>query len=139
MPPKKRTTRTSPATTTTTSTPMTYAQIQALIERGVAAALAEHDADRSRNGDDIYDLGTGERRQVSTVLSSLKASLITREMLPNTSLILELFCDELKELITHFIPMISFKLLVQHISNYRYGKRISLFYQHMNVHILLPQ
>ncbi|GJX37190.1 hypothetical protein Tco_0250493 [Tanacetum coccineum] len=62
MPPKKRTTRTSPATTTTTSTPMTDAQIQALIERGMAAALAECDADRSRNGDDSHDSGTGRGR-----------------------------------------------------------------------------
>ncbi|GJZ23715.1 putative reverse transcriptase domain-containing protein [Tanacetum coccineum] len=67
MPPKKRTTRASPATTTTTSTPMTNAQIQALIERGVAAALTERDADRSRNGNDSHDSGTGRRRQVSNV------------------------------------------------------------------------
>ncbi|GJU95751.1 putative reverse transcriptase domain-containing protein [Tanacetum coccineum] len=33
----------------------------------VAAVLAEHDADRSRNGDDSHDSGTGERRQASTV------------------------------------------------------------------------
>ncbi|GJZ46549.1 putative reverse transcriptase domain-containing protein [Tanacetum coccineum] len=68
MAPKKRTTRASPATTTTpTSTPMTDAQIQALIEQGVAAALAKRDADRSRNGNDSHDSGTGGRRQVSTV------------------------------------------------------------------------
>ncbi|GJQ91006.1 hypothetical protein Tco_0002145 [Tanacetum coccineum] len=36
------------------------------------------------------------------VVYSLKASSITRRMLPNTSLILELLCDELKKLITHF-------------------------------------
>ncbi|GKC90131.1 hypothetical protein Tco_1150780, partial [Tanacetum coccineum] len=35
-------------------------------------------------------------------------------MLSNTSRTLELFCDELKKLITHFIPMISLKLLVEH-------------------------
>ncbi|GJW04512.1 putative reverse transcriptase domain-containing protein [Tanacetum coccineum] len=34
---------------------------------GVAAALAERDVDRSRNGDDSHDSGTGGRRQVSTV------------------------------------------------------------------------
>ncbi|GJV94352.1 putative reverse transcriptase domain-containing protein [Tanacetum coccineum] len=67
MPPKKRTTRASPATTTTTSTPMTDAQIQALIGRGVAAALAESNADRSRNGDDNHDSGTRGRRQMSNV------------------------------------------------------------------------
>ncbi|GJV87031.1 retrotransposon protein, putative, ty1-copia subclass [Tanacetum coccineum] len=33
----------------------------------VAAALTEHDADRSRNGNDNHDSGTGERRHVSTV------------------------------------------------------------------------
>ncbi|GJV08087.1 hypothetical protein Tco_1345743 [Tanacetum coccineum] len=38
-----------------------------LIERGVAAVLAECDADRSRNGDDRYDSGTDRRRQESTV------------------------------------------------------------------------
>ncbi|GJW19304.1 putative reverse transcriptase domain-containing protein [Tanacetum coccineum] len=62
MAPKRRTT-----TTTTTSTPMTDSQLKALIARGVANALAERDADRSRNGDDSHDSGTGGRRQVSTV------------------------------------------------------------------------
>ncbi|GJZ86237.1 reverse transcriptase domain-containing protein, partial [Tanacetum coccineum] len=33
----------------------------------VADALAEHKVNRSINGDDIHDSGTGERRQVSTV------------------------------------------------------------------------
>nr|GEU85586.1 reverse transcriptase domain-containing protein [Tanacetum cinerariifolium] len=35
-------------------------------QAGVAAALVEHDADRSRNGDNSNDLGTGGRRQVTT-------------------------------------------------------------------------
>ncbi|GJU94979.1 hypothetical protein Tco_1319735 [Tanacetum coccineum] len=62
MAPKRRT-----ATISTTTTPMTDAQIKALIARGVANALAERDADRSRNADDNHDSGTSERRQVSTV------------------------------------------------------------------------
>ncbi|GJW31094.1 putative reverse transcriptase domain-containing protein [Tanacetum coccineum] len=62
MAPKRRT-----ATTTTTSTPMTDAQIKALIARGIADALAERDTDRSRNGDDNHDLGTDGRRNVSNV------------------------------------------------------------------------
>nr|GEX24428.1 hypothetical protein [Tanacetum cinerariifolium] len=62
MAPKIRTTRATPATTTTLTTTVTDAQHQALIHRGVAAALAEHDADRSRNGDNSNDSGTGERR-----------------------------------------------------------------------------
>nr|GFA00428.1 putative reverse transcriptase domain-containing protein [Tanacetum cinerariifolium] len=50
MAPKKRTTRATPATTTTPTTTVTNAQLQALINRGVAAALAERDANRSKNG-----------------------------------------------------------------------------------------
>nr|GEX09877.1 putative reverse transcriptase domain-containing protein [Tanacetum cinerariifolium] len=38
----------------------------ALIDRGVAAALAERDTDRSRNGDNINDSGTCGRRKMTT-------------------------------------------------------------------------
>ncbi|GKD95561.1 hypothetical protein Tco_1379458 [Tanacetum coccineum] len=58
----KRTTRSTLATTTTT-TPMTDAQLKALIDQGVADALAACDADRSQNGKDNHDSGTGVRRQ----------------------------------------------------------------------------
>ncbi|GJT02353.1 reverse transcriptase domain-containing protein [Tanacetum coccineum] len=66
MPPKKRT-----ATTTTTTTPMTDSQLKALIAQGVADALAERDADRSRNGDDSHDSGTGGRRQAPPTRNAL--------------------------------------------------------------------
>ncbi|GJY70105.1 reverse transcriptase domain-containing protein [Tanacetum coccineum] len=59
MPPKKRT-----AITTTTTTPMTDAQLKALIAQGVADALAECDADRSRNGDDSHDSRSDRRRRM---------------------------------------------------------------------------
>ncbi|GJV71748.1 putative reverse transcriptase domain-containing protein [Tanacetum coccineum] len=59
----KRTTRSTPATTTTTTTPVTDAQLKALIDQGVVDALEAHDADRSRNGEDSHDSGTGVRRQ----------------------------------------------------------------------------
>ncbi|GJT49996.1 reverse transcriptase domain-containing protein [Tanacetum coccineum] len=50
-----------------TTTPMTNAAIKGLIAQGVADALAEYEANRSsRNGDDIHDSGSGERRQVPT-------------------------------------------------------------------------
>ncbi|GKA41809.1 hypothetical protein Tco_0734469, partial [Tanacetum coccineum] len=65
MVPKKRTTRASPATTTTT-TPITNAQLKVLIDQGVADALAVCDADRSRNGDDSHNSGTGSRRTERT-------------------------------------------------------------------------
>nr|GEY94314.1 hypothetical protein [Tanacetum cinerariifolium] len=48
-----RTTRATPATTTTPTTTITNAQLHALIDRGIAAALAERDADRSRNGSSL--------------------------------------------------------------------------------------
>ncbi|GJV69937.1 hypothetical protein Tco_1485446 [Tanacetum coccineum] len=68
MSPRKRTTRVSPAITTTpTSTPVTDAQLRILIKRGVAVVLAERDVNRSRNGDDSHDLGTGGRRQTSII------------------------------------------------------------------------
>ncbi|GKD71911.1 hypothetical protein Tco_1326001 [Tanacetum coccineum] len=57
MAPRKRT-----ATKTTTSTPMTDAQLKALIAQGISNALVEYDADRSRNGNDSHDSGTGSRR-----------------------------------------------------------------------------
>ncbi|GKG35038.1 hypothetical protein Tco_0440192, partial [Tanacetum coccineum] len=50
-------------TATTTTTPMTDAQLKALIDQGVTDALAACDADRSRNDEDSYDSGTGVRRQ----------------------------------------------------------------------------
>nr|GEU42292.1 putative reverse transcriptase domain-containing protein [Tanacetum cinerariifolium] len=66
MAPKKRTTRATPATTTTPTTTVTDAQLQDLIDRGVAAALVERDADRSRDGDNSYGSGTDGRREVHT-------------------------------------------------------------------------
>ncbi|GKG30351.1 hypothetical protein Tco_0420249, partial [Tanacetum coccineum] len=57
----KRTTRASSATTTTT-TPVINAQLKALIDQGVANALAARDTDRSRNGDDSHNSGTGSKR-----------------------------------------------------------------------------
>ncbi|GKE63106.1 hypothetical protein Tco_1513473 [Tanacetum coccineum] len=65
MAPNKRTTRASPVTTTTTPTPVTNAQLKALINQGVADALAARNADRSMNGDDNHNLVTGVRRQAA--------------------------------------------------------------------------
>nr|GEW39228.1 putative reverse transcriptase domain-containing protein [Tanacetum cinerariifolium] len=60
----KRTTRSTPATTTTTTTtPVTNAQLKALTDQDVVDALAACDADRSRNGKDSHDFGTGMRKE----------------------------------------------------------------------------
>ncbi|GKB28134.1 hypothetical protein Tco_0867535 [Tanacetum coccineum] len=61
----KRATRSTPVTTTpaptaTTTTSVTNAQLQAMIDQGVTAALAARDA--NRNGDDSHTLGTDDRR-----------------------------------------------------------------------------
>ncbi|GJR87336.1 hypothetical protein Tco_0211347 [Tanacetum coccineum] len=45
-------------------TPMTDAQIKALISQGVADAFAEHETNRSRNSDDSHDLGGDGRRKM---------------------------------------------------------------------------
>ncbi|GJY93227.1 reverse transcriptase domain-containing protein [Tanacetum coccineum] len=46
-----------------TTTPMTDAQIKALIAQGVSDALTEYEATRnSRNGDDSHESGSGVRR-----------------------------------------------------------------------------
>ncbi|GJS29418.1 protein FAR1-related sequence 5 [Tanacetum coccineum] len=63
MAPKRRTTRLNPSATPTpvtdthTTTSVTNAQIQAMINEGVTAALAARDA--TRNGDDSHTSGTG--------------------------------------------------------------------------------
>ncbi|GJV06590.1 hypothetical protein Tco_1344246 [Tanacetum coccineum] len=63
MPPRKTPrTRTTPATETTTTTSVTNAQLKALIEQGVADDLAARDTNRSMNGDDSHNSGTGVRR-----------------------------------------------------------------------------
>ncbi|GJZ64011.1 hypothetical protein Tco_0620432 [Tanacetum coccineum] len=66
MEPKKRTTRlnpeTTPAATAATTTTITNAQLQAMIDQGVDAALATRDANRSTNGEDSHNSGTGIRR-----------------------------------------------------------------------------
>ncbi|GKA73178.1 reverse transcriptase domain-containing protein [Tanacetum coccineum] len=59
--------RASLATTTTTTTSVTNAHLKALINQGVADALAARDADRSMNGDDSHNSGMGVRRQAPLV------------------------------------------------------------------------
>ncbi|GJZ69479.1 hypothetical protein Tco_0633029 [Tanacetum coccineum] len=51
-----------PTRTTTTTTPMTDAQIKALIAQGVATALAKYEAYRNNgNGNDSHESGSGKR------------------------------------------------------------------------------
>nr|GFB64988.1 reverse transcriptase domain-containing protein [Tanacetum cinerariifolium] len=63
MAPKRTTRSTLAKTTTTTTTSVTNAQLKALIDQGIANALAARDANRSQNGEDSHDSGMGARRQ----------------------------------------------------------------------------
>ncbi|GJX67759.1 putative reverse transcriptase domain-containing protein [Tanacetum coccineum] len=58
----KRATRSNIAPETTNTTSVTNAQLQAMIDQGVTAALAARDANRSTNSDDSHNSGTGVRR-----------------------------------------------------------------------------
>ncbi|GJU19900.1 putative reverse transcriptase domain-containing protein [Tanacetum coccineum] len=55
----KRATRSNTAPKTTTTTTVTNAQLQAMIKKGITAALAARDANRSTNGDDRHVSGIG--------------------------------------------------------------------------------
>ncbi|GJX37782.1 reverse transcriptase domain-containing protein [Tanacetum coccineum] len=56
----KRATRSTPVTENPTTTTVTNAQLQAMIDQGVTAALAARDA--NRNGDDSHTSGMGARK-----------------------------------------------------------------------------
>nr|GEX57687.1 hypothetical protein [Tanacetum cinerariifolium] len=58
----KRTTRSIAEQETINATSVTNAQLQAMFDRGVTAALAARDALRSTNGDDSHNSRTGVRR-----------------------------------------------------------------------------
>ncbi|GJR94182.1 hypothetical protein Tco_0266356 [Tanacetum coccineum] len=62
----KRATRSNTAPKTTNTTSVTNAQLQAMIDQGITTALAARDANRSTNGDDNHNLGTGVRRTERT-------------------------------------------------------------------------
>ncbi|GKF51415.1 hypothetical protein Tco_0147882 [Tanacetum coccineum] len=64
---QKRTTRSNTTPETTNTTSVTNAQLQATIDQGVTAALAARDANRSTNGDDSHNSGTGVRRTEQTI------------------------------------------------------------------------
>ncbi|GJZ57502.1 putative reverse transcriptase domain-containing protein [Tanacetum coccineum] len=62
----KRATRSNTAPETTNTTYVTNAQLQAMIDQGVTAALAARDADRTTNDDDSHISGMGVRRTERT-------------------------------------------------------------------------
>ncbi|GJW81051.1 putative reverse transcriptase domain-containing protein [Tanacetum coccineum] len=62
----KRATRSNTASEITNTTSVTNAQLQAMIDQGVTAALVARDADRNTNDDDSHNSGTGVRRTEQT-------------------------------------------------------------------------
>ncbi|GJT96243.1 putative reverse transcriptase domain-containing protein [Tanacetum coccineum] len=77
MAPKKRTTRLNPETTTTTpaTTSVTNAQLKAMIDQGITAALAARDA--NTNGVDSHNSGTCVRRNERATQNQVKFSTCT--------------------------------------------------------------
>ncbi|GJZ15072.1 putative reverse transcriptase domain-containing protein [Tanacetum coccineum] len=73
----KRTTRSTPVVTTTTTTTVTDAHHKALIDQGIANALATRDAGRSQNGEDNHDSSTGVRRHAPLAQNQIKFSTCT--------------------------------------------------------------
>nr|GEU80214.1 hypothetical protein [Tanacetum cinerariifolium] len=88
---KEKSTRASPATTTTTTTLVTNAQLKALIDQGVADALAARNADRSMNGDDSHNSGKGvmgliqcfEKRETVFHTATVQSHKTLKKMMTN--------------------------------------------------------
>ncbi|GJW26906.1 hypothetical protein Tco_0040717 [Tanacetum coccineum] len=62
----KRAMRSNTAPETTTTTTVTNAQLQAMINQGVTTVLAARDADKNTNGDDSHNSRAGVRRTEQT-------------------------------------------------------------------------
>ncbi|GJU74680.1 reverse transcriptase domain-containing protein [Tanacetum coccineum] len=87
----KRATRSTPVTTTpaptaTTTTSVTNAQLQAMIDQGVTAALAARDA--NRNGDDSHTSGMGGRRteRITIALWKIRLKKMTDKYCPRNEM-----------------------------------------------------
>nr|GEZ75587.1 hypothetical protein [Tanacetum cinerariifolium] len=78
----KRTTRSTTDQETVNATSVTNAQLQAMIDQGVAAALAARDALRSTNGDDSHNSGTGVRRTERATRECTYADFLKSQPLP---------------------------------------------------------
>ncbi|GKB91677.1 putative reverse transcriptase domain-containing protein [Tanacetum coccineum] len=68
----KRATRSNIAPEITNTTSVTNAQLQAMINQGVTAALAARDADRNTNGDDSHISGAGAQKELPVYHNGLK-------------------------------------------------------------------
>ncbi|GKD10298.1 hypothetical protein Tco_1189983 [Tanacetum coccineum] len=93
MTPKKK-------TASNTTTPMTNAQLKELIAQGGADALAKIEANRSINGDESHDIGTGIRRPVQvareyTYSDFLKCQPLNFKGTEGVVIELELMCDRM--------------------------------------------
>ncbi|GJQ90248.1 hypothetical protein Tco_0001387 [Tanacetum coccineum] len=96
----KRTTRARPAPeTTTTTTSVTNAQLQAMIDQGVTTALAARDANRA--GDDSHTSGMGVRRtkRVARECSDVELALLCVRMFPEESDKVERYVGGLPDMI----------------------------------------
>ncbi|GJV34381.1 putative reverse transcriptase domain-containing protein [Tanacetum coccineum] len=86
------------------TTSVTNAQLQAMINQGVTAALAARDADRNTNGDDSHISGAGDLKMKSTDLTSYtqrfqELALLCGRMFPEESDKIEKYVGVLPDMI----------------------------------------
>nr|GEY38882.1 hypothetical protein [Tanacetum cinerariifolium] len=78
----KRTARSTTDQETINATSVTNAQLQAMIDQGVTAALAARDALRSTNRDDSHNSGTGVRRTERATHECINTNFLNCQPLP---------------------------------------------------------
>ncbi|GJW55427.1 putative reverse transcriptase domain-containing protein [Tanacetum coccineum] len=116
----KRATRSNIAPETTNTTSVTNAQLQAMINQGVTAALAARDADRNTNGDDSHISGAGE------------LALLCGRMFPEESNKIEKYAGGLPDLIHGSVVASKLKAMqdVVEITTELMDKKIHTFVEH---------
>nr|GEU40492.1 hypothetical protein [Tanacetum cinerariifolium] len=119
----RSTTRVSPGTTTTT-TSVINAQLKALIDQGVANALAARDAKRTQNDDDSHNSRTSSRR----IEGTNQLALMCGRMLPKKSDKIEKYVGGLPNMI--YGSVMASKLKTMQDANQQQNKRqnISMAY-----------
>nr|GFB05527.1 hypothetical protein [Tanacetum cinerariifolium] len=78
----RRNTRSTADQETINATTVTNAQLQAMIDQGVTAALAARDALRSTNGDDSHNSETGVRRKERAIRECTYTDFLKCQPLP---------------------------------------------------------
>ncbi|GJT98549.1 hypothetical protein Tco_1094067 [Tanacetum coccineum] len=103
----KRATRSNTAPETTTTTTVTNAQLQRMIDQDVTSALAASDANRSTNGDDSHVSGTGVRRMEQFARDISNCSVENQIKFSTCTLL----ADQKKKMTDKYCPRVEIKKL----------------------------